>query len=78
MNGRDDNDVTLTLLQDQALVLFEWLARTSDVGVPALFVDQAEELVLWDVEGMLECSLVTPLLPNYRSLLDEAPQSRSR
>jgi hypothetical protein len=32
-------------------VLFEWLVRSSDRGAPAPFVDQAEERVLWVVEG---------------------------
>jgi hypothetical protein len=52
------SDVTVTLTSEEALVLFEWLARSSDRGAPAPVVDQAEERVLWVVEGALERSLV--------------------
>ncbi|RKS80574.1 hypothetical protein CLV35_1012 [Motilibacter peucedani] len=51
-------DVTVTLTQDEALVLFEWLERASERADG--WVDPAEQRVVWD----LICSLekVLPLL----------------
>lgn len=64
--------MTVTLSGDEALVLFEWLKRFSDTGLPAPLVDQAEERVLWHVEAVLESSLVAPFRPDYDSVLNEA------
>ncbi len=72
MTGASENSVTITLSGDEALVLFDWLARTSDRGAPAPFVDQAEQRVLLDLEAVLERSLVAVLRPDYSFLLSEA------
>ena len=69
--------VTLELSADQALVLFDWLARTSDAGQPVSFVDQSEQRVFWDMECMLERVMVEPFSADYASLL-EAARSRVR
>jgi len=53
-------------------VLFEWLARTSALGRPADFADQAEERVLWDLESNLEALLPDVLADNYRERVAEA------
>jgi hypothetical protein len=37
MTGAAENSVTVTLSGDEALVIFDWLARTSDHGAPAPF-----------------------------------------
>jgi hypothetical protein len=63
---------TLELSPDEALVLFDWLARTSDGGRPAPFADQSEQRVLWDLLCMLERVLVEPFSPAYSSLLNAA------
>ena len=60
--------VTLQLSQDEALVLFEWVARFNKTRVPA-FVDQAEERVLWDLESRLESALVEPFRKDYAGAL---------
>lgn len=63
--------VTLTLTADQALVLFDWLARED--GKAALPTEhQAEQNVLWEIEAQLEKSLVAPLQP----VLLAAPRER--
>jgi hypothetical protein len=43
--------VTLNLSAHEALVLFDWLARTSAAGKPVPFADQAEQRVLWDLDA---------------------------
>jgi hypothetical protein len=65
VTGSGENSVAVTLCGDEALVLFEWLARTSDSDAPAPFVDHAERRVLWRVEAVLE-------RPNRRLSLDAA------
>ena len=65
-------EVTLALSCDEALVLFDWLARTLDAGQPAPFVDPAERRALCSVEALLERTLTTPLRPDYLALLTDA------
>lgn len=54
--------VLLELSHDEALVLFEWLAR-NDGTLP--ISDAAEQDVLWRLEAQLEKTLVEPLTPDY-------------
>jgi hypothetical protein len=67
-----DDEVSLALSRDQALVLLEWLARTATSGQPVSFEDQAEQRVLWDLESMLETALTEPLREDYRALVARA------
>jgi hypothetical protein len=64
-------DVTLSLSRDEALVLFEWITVFTERDDVALN-DQAEQFVLWKLEGMLEKELVEPLRPDYGALLAAA------
>lgn len=64
--------VTLELSADEALVLFDWLAPTSDAGHRVPFADPAERRVLCDMECMLERVLVEPFAADYASLLGAA------
>ena len=66
------NEIPLQLSHDQALVLFEWLARTGNARVPVAFEDQAEQRVLWDLESALEAVLPEPLSADYRVKLEVA------
>ena len=61
----------LTLSQEEALVLFEFLSRFSD-NEKLSIEDQAEERVLWDICCDLESELVEPLKENYSQLLEIA------
>lgn len=64
--------ISIALSRDQALVLFEWLARTGAGEQPAAFEDQAEQRVLWDLEAALETVLTEPLREDYRDLVAAA------
>jgi hypothetical protein len=66
-----DNKIHFELSHDEALVFFEWLSRFNKAG-PAKFEDQAEQRVLWDLEGQLESILVEPFESNYGDLLAKA------
>ena len=62
--------VTITLEDDEALVLFEVLAsgRLQPPGI-------AERNALWGLEGHLERELVAPFKVNYSEILDAARAS---
>jgi hypothetical protein len=64
--------VTVSLTNDEALVLFEWLARNDAASGPLLIEDESERKVLWVLEGLLESVLVDPLRPDYKERLAEA------
>jgi hypothetical protein len=66
--------VLIELSHDEALVLFEWLARV-DGSLPV--VDPTEQDVLWRIEGQLEKTLVEPLAADYKDAVDAA-RSRLR
>ena len=68
-----EDSVTIQLSGDEALVLFDWIGRFNENG-DATFRDQAEERVLWNIEAMLEKSLVAP----FGDYLDLLAQARDR
>ena len=61
-------DVTITLTDDEALVLFEFLARFTDSELLGT-EDQAEQRALWNLHCLLERQIVASFAPNYRELL---------
>lgn len=65
-----DGDVNLSLTQDEALVLFEWLATFNKTEYQ--FVDQAERRVLWDLEARLESTLTAPFRDDYLNVVAAA------
>lgn len=69
-DNKSGDQVNLALTPDEALVLFEWLARFN--ATENEFADQAEQRVLWDLESMLESALIGPLRPDYTVLLSAA------
>ncbi|WP_028708979.1 hypothetical protein [Propionicicella superfundia] len=66
------DEISIALSREQALVLFEWLARTGSADQPAAFADQAEQRVLWDLESALESVLTEPLREDYGELVAAA------
>jgi hypothetical protein len=60
--------ITVDLTNKEALVLFEFLRRFDDEN-SYTFADQAEERVLWTLEGILEKQLVEIFSPDYKTLL---------
>lgn len=67
----DDEPVRLVLSQDEALVLFELLARYDETD--QLSVDgPAEQLASWRLHGGLEKALVAPFEADYTEQLRRA------
>lgn len=65
----DDGSVRIVLSRAEAIVLFEWLARTQDV-LPAMHA--AEGRVLARLEGGIERVLNETFLPNYLEIVARA------
>ena len=71
VNAQPNNcDVIVSLSQDEALVLLDWLAVFNKSE--QAFSDQAAQRVLWDVEAMLERSVDVVFSDGYERLLAEA------
>jgi hypothetical protein len=64
-------EISISLTCDEALVLFEFLARFRFDQKLKIF-DQAEERALWNLHCLLEEKLVEPLKEEYRDLVTEA------
>jgi hypothetical protein len=63
--------ISLTLSKQEALVLFEWLAKVEPMGT-TVFQHPSEERVLWKLQGQLESTLQEPFAPNYDDLVSQA------
>ena len=70
-NEQDSRTVVLRLTRAEALVLFEWLTRVDASGNLPI-EDLAEQQVLWQLEGQLEATLLEPLDPDYKLVLEAA------
>lgn len=66
-----EQSIKIELNGDQAIVLFDWLARLNEAGGHG-FEDSAEQRVLWDLEADLESKLVAPLMSDYKMRLASA------
>ena len=67
-------ELNVTLTPDEALVLFEWLHRSEDLGGPDPVLLPGEETALWALSARLERILAEPFAANYRELVDQARQ----
>ena len=63
--------ITVHLTRSQALVLYDWLWRQDEAGRLPIGHD-AEQSVLWTLEGELERLLVEPLHKDYDGLVEAA------
>jgi hypothetical protein len=67
-----DKFLNLTISKDEALVLFDFLARFNEVEHSDIFKDQSEQKTLWILEGQLEKQLAEPFRPDYKDIINEA------
>ena len=63
--------VIIELTVSEALVLFEYISRCHEQK-SLVFEDQAEQRVMWNLEGILESALAEPFRPDYDELLEVA------
>ncbi len=67
-----DKSLNLTISKDEALVLFDFLARFNEAEYSDVFEDQAEQKTLWILEGQLERQLVEPFKHDYKDIIKKA------
>ena len=75
MSGAQQNEVSLNLGLDEAIVLDSLLARFCNDerdDAPLQFVDQAERIALWHLAALFEETLVEPFREDYDELLNAA------
>ena len=70
-----NKNVSLSLSDDEALVLFEWLSKFNVEEHPSLFQDQAEQRVLWDLEAVLEEVISVTFDKDYINILSKAREN---
>lgn len=64
MGTVNKDSIQVTLSRQEALVLFEWLASLDEKATVPL--DEAEQRVVWRVEGQLESLLTEVVEADYR------------
>lgn len=68
-----DEPVLIELRKDEALVLFELLARWSETSQRVVLLEhQAEQRLLWDIQAALERRLAEPFMTDYADQLAQA------
>ncbi len=63
--------ITLTLNNDEAIVLTEFLLRFQEKEILSI-EDKSEEIALWNLGALLESKIPEILNPDYKSLLETA------
>ena len=65
------NDISLILKHEEALILFEWLALLEERSDSRL-CDEAEQKVIWNIEGQLEKQLPDVVMEDYKQRVSAA------
>ena len=68
----NEQKVYIELTKDEAIVLFEFLARINEKDRLDLFIDQSEQRVLWDIECILEIPLSELFGADYSEIVRKA------
>lgn len=66
------NEINIKLTRNESLVLFEFLRRIDEQEDLNIFVDQAEERVLWNIESKLEENLNEIFKKDYLDIIQKA------
>ncbi len=69
-NGK--KNIAITLCENEAIVLLEWLYNFNRQDHPELFQDQSEERILFDLEAELEKVIYSTFQSNYNEILLKA------
>ncbi len=65
--------VIIEFSKEEALVLFEYLARVNnDDALENTFLDESEKRVIWSLEASFEEKLVEPFKSDYNKILKRA------
>ena len=72
---KKNNGISLSLSNEEALVLLNWVFRFNELENDNFFDDQAEKRVLWDIEAVLEKVITEVFSGNYEEILAKARES---
>ncbi len=72
-----NEQITIRLTSDEALVLFAWLHRCEDEDEWVQSEHRGEQVALWNLSALLERALVQPFARDYLGLV-RAARSRLR
>lgn len=70
--NNENRDISITLSEDEAFVLFEWLHNFNEQERPTMFQDQSEERILFDLEAELEKVISETFADDYKNILSKA------
>ena len=71
-SNRINEQIEISLTNQEAIVLYEWLNRFNDNDDNHFIEDQSEERVLFDIESILEKVLHETFNKNYEEILKDA------
>ncbi len=71
----ENDNINIELTKEEAIVLFEFLARIIEKEDSIVFDDQSEQRVLWNIESILEKKLNDPFLLNYSEIVEWAREN---
>jgi hypothetical protein len=72
---KKNSEIVVTLSSDESLVLFEWLSNFNQKETNSEIKDEAEQRVLFDLEAVLESTIIETFKGNY---LDTIKDARAR
>lgn len=65
--------IKVELTKEEAIVLFEYLARVNgNDALSSTFESKAEQRVIWNLEATFESIQEEPFRDNYKKILEEA------
>lgn len=62
-----DQNIDISLPKDDALILFDWLARFNEGSIHT--TDEVEKQILFNLEATFEKLLVEPFAANYNEII---------
>jgi hypothetical protein len=74
---QQQGDVTIRITKNEALVLFAYLSRLNEQTSTKDFEHQADQIVLWNIEAVLEAELPEVLQHDYLEVIQNARESFS-
>ena len=64
--------INIEITKNEAIVLFDFLARFNEIEENPVFVDQSEQRILWNLECILETKIEESFGSDYEKLVKQA------
>jgi len=78
-NATMGEQIKIEMRQEEAIVLFEYLARVNEKGIlDSTFESQAEQIVLWNLQAIVEKQLTEPFNKDYNKIVANARKALLR